>query len=190
MKIKLIALLITTLSINYIYGFMFIDMYQLSKDRMTFLDYTFRIGQYLERIGKAVNTAEQLKNLKSLQQIQGAGRAICELCTPLERQQLELYIQHVNDDLCSQFNYAMDNLIGFQGTIKSMQDVINNLTINPQAAGLALQQASIQASIASASTLSQIQLLIAQQEQKKLAEQKLERQVTDDIYSGFKNSGL
>lgn len=190
MKLKLITLILISVGICRVWAFPVVDINQQAKDFGTLVYYSSMIKGYVDKLSQSISIVEQIKTLKSLDQLKATGGAICELCTPIEQQQLTLYLEQVNTDLCSQFQFAMDNIKGLQTSINSIEAIIRSAQVNPQTAALALQQAAIQASISTANTLNQIQLLIAQQEQKRLAQQKLERQVTLDVYTGFKSSGL
>ena len=167
-----------------------IDQHQLSDDITTTTDYAYNIGSYLNRLGTVMTAVDQIKQLHGLEQITAAGNAVCDLCTPIEQKQLETYIDTVNSDLCSQFGWAMTNITGLSKSFQSINDVILMFKTNPKAAGLALQQAAVQTQTATQNTLAQIQMLMAQQAQKQLAEQKLEKQNTNAVYTGFKNAGL
>lgn len=167
-----------------------IDQHQLSQDATTITSYGANIGVYLDKLGQAITVADQITQLHSLEQIKEAGNGLCELCSPIEQKKLEVYIESVNSDLCSQFAFAMKNITGLNKSIKSINDVISMFQTNPKAAGLALQQAAIQTQTATQNTIAQIQMLMAQQAQKQLAEQKLEKQNTVAVYSGFRKAGL
>ena len=167
-----------------------IDQYNLSENITTMTSYGATAGAYLNRLSKVMTAVEQVQQLHGLQQVSSAGTAICNLCSPIEASQLQTYVNQVNSDLCSQFAYAMKNISGLAQSVQDITDVINLLQTNPKEAGLALQRASIQTQAAMQNNLAQIQLLMAQQAQKQLAEQKLEQQNTASAYSGFQQSGL
>ncbi|MCC2645213.1 MAG: hypothetical protein K0R49_255 [Burkholderiales bacterium] len=183
--------LVLGMSLNYTYAVVpTSDVYQEFQDLKTMGVYTTKITTGLLKIGEAVDIAVQLRELKSLQDVSNAGGAICRLCSVSEQQQLQMYIKQVNDDLCSQFSVAMSSMIGVQQTIRGLQDIIKNFNTNPKEAGLALQSASIQTQAAIQGTLAQIQLLLAQSAQKRLAEEKLAKQNNTDLYAGVRQSGL
>ena len=167
-----------------------IDEHQLSTDITTMTSYGTTLGAYLSRLGQVMTAAQQVQQLHGLEQVSKAGTAICDLCSPVETIQLQTYVEQVNRDLCSQFSWSMKNITGLSQSVQDINDVVSLLQTNPKAAGLALQQAAIRTQVASQNTLAQIQLLMAQQSQKQLAEQKLEQQNTAATYAGFKQSGL
>lgn len=168
-----------------------VDTYQKSQDSILAMSgYVTAITTAMNNLGQGVDIAVQISNLQSLQDVAKVGGAICKLCNKSEQKQLQDYINQVNDDLCSQFGLAIHNITGIQKTMKSLQDIITVFRTNPKEAGLALQTASIQAQSAIQSSLAQVQMLIAQNAQKQLAEEKLAKQNNEDIYAGFRQSGL
>lgn len=167
-----------------------IDVSQQAQDLQAINSYNVRITTAVAKIGQAIDIANQLKELKSLEQVQKAGGAICKLCSKSQQHELQLYINQVNDDLCSQFSFALDNLIGLNNSIKSLQDIITLFNTNPKEASLALQTAALHTQMAVQSTLTHMHALTTQQVQKQLAAEKFEKQNTNDIYTGFKHSGL
>ncbi len=167
-----------------------IDQYQMGEDLTSMANYTPALGVYIAKLEQSMTAVEQIKQLRGLQQISTAGTAICDLCSPTDIAKLHTYINQVNGDLCSQFAFAMQNITGLVQSVNDINDVISLLQTNPKAAMLSLQQAAIRTQTASQNSLAQLQLLIAQQSQKTLAEQKLEQQSTELIYAGFKQSGL
>ncbi len=167
-----------------------IDQHELANDIGTMAGYGATLGGYLSRISQATTVANQLQHLQSLQQLETAGTGLCALCTASDGQQLQTYINNVNDDLCSQFSWAMQNITGVAQNINNIDDIINEFQINPKAALLALQRSSIQTAASTQNTIAQIQVLLSQQGQKELAEQKLEKQNSDAAYTGFNHSGL
>lgn len=180
-----------TLSVNFSYAVVpTTDIYKVSQDATTLNSYAATIGLYMQKLGDAMTVANQVQHLHSIEDASQLVDNACKLCQPVERQQLASYIKNVDSDLCSQFQYALENITGIQKSINSIGDVIGLLQSNPKAAGLALQRAAIQSQMATQNTLAQIQLLMSQKSQKQIAEEKLERSNTDAIYSGFKNAGL
>ena len=167
-----------------------IDQHQLSDDITTTVGYGASLGAYLAELGQVMTAAQQISQLHGLQQVSAAGTAICDLCSASDIHQLQTYVNQVNGDLCSQFAFAMQNVTGLLQSTQDINDIILLLQTNPKAAGLALQQAAIRTQTASQNSLTQIQLLMAQQSQKSLAEQKLEQQSNSLVYAGFKHSGL
>lgn len=166
------------------------DVYQEAQDVQTMGVYTAQISNGLLKLGNVVDIAAQLRELKSLQDVEKVGGAICKLCSSTQQQELQLYINQVNDDLCLQFSRALNSTIGAQQNIKSLQDIVKNFSANPKEAGLALQSASIQTQSMLQGTLAQIQILLAQGAQKQLAEEKLAKQNNTALYTGLKQNGL
>lgn len=167
-----------------------IDQHQLATDLTTMSTYSAQVSAYLVGISKAVTAFEQVQQLHGLQQVEAAGSAICELCSLTEERQLQTYINNINSDLCSQFSWAMSNITGLVQNVTNISEIIQLFQTNPKAAVIAMQQAAIQTQISTQNTIAQIQMLMAQQAQKQLAEQKAERQNSNNIYLGFKKSGL
>jgi hypothetical protein len=188
---KILIYTVSMLLLNYTHAVMpTVDVVQEAQDLKAIGTYTTQITTGLLKIGEAVDIAVQLRELKSLQDVANVGGAICKLCSASEQQELQMYINQVNDDLCSQFSTAMSSMIGVQQTIRGLQDIVKNFNTNPKEAGLALQAASIQTQAAVQGTLAQIQVLLAQTAQKRLAEEKLAKQENAALYAGFRQSGL
>ena len=152
--------------------------------------YSATLGEYLSRISQITTIAKQVQQLQSLQQLETTGASVCALCTPIEQQNLQSYINNINDDLCSQFSWALQNITGVAQNINNINEIISQLQTNPQAAALALQRSAIQTAVSTQNTMAQIQVLMAQQGQKQLAEEKMEKQNANDAYAGFMQAGL
>ena len=167
-----------------------IDQYQLSSDISTMTNYSSTIASYLSNISKATTSVEQVRQLHGLQQVEAIGNSLCALCTQVDEKKLQNYVNNINDDLCSHFAFAVRNITGLAQNINNISDILLLFQTNPKVAGLALQQAVIHVQVSTQNTLSQIQILMAQQAQKQLAEQKIEKQTTDNTYLGFKHSNL
>lgn len=167
-----------------------IDENIFGQDVSAMASYGAILGGYLSNLGTDLTAAQQIGQLHGLAQLSQAGVLVCDLCSKVQMQQLQQYVDQVNNDLCQQFAWSMQNITGIVENIQNLSQIISLLQNNPQAAGLALQQAAIQTQVAMQNTLAQIQLLMAQQAQKQLAEQKLEKQTTEAIYQGFFQSGL
>lgn len=191
MKVKNLLIYYSYLSISTSYAIVpTIDVSQQAQDLQAINSYTAKITTTVAKLGQAIDIANQIRELKSLEQVQQVGGAICKLCSQSDQQKLQLYINQVNDDLCSQFSFAMENIIGLNNNIKKLQDIILLFNTNPKEAGLALQTAALHTQMAVQSTLTHMHALSTQQTQKHLAEEKFEKQNTDAIYMGFKHSGL
>lgn len=184
------------LSILYCYFFTIyavvptIDVSQQAQDMQAISSYTAKITTTVAKIGQAIDIANQLKELKSLEQVSKVGGDICKLCSKSEQETLQLYINQVNDDLCSQFSFALENIIGINNDIKKINDIVTLFNTNPKEAGLALQTAALHTQMAVQNTLTHMHALTAQQAQKQLAEEKLSKQNNELIYTGFKKSNL
>jgi hypothetical protein len=190
LKIKLLLLYVGIISLTSFSLVPTIDQNILAQDTSTMLGYASQMGSYLDKLGQVMTAAEQIQTLKSLNQLEVTGNAICELCTNSDQQQLTNYIDQVNTDLCSQFSFALKNIAGINKSVQSIEEVINLFQSNPKAAGIALQKAAMTIQTTTQNTLAQMQMLMAQQAQKSLAEEKLEKQTTDAVYLGFHNSDL
>lgn len=167
-----------------------IDQQQLATDITAMSSYGSSVGLYLNKLGQTITVVDQIKQLNSLNQLAQAGNSLCALCSSSDETNLANYINNINNDLCSQFSFALQNIENIQISANNINDVILLLQSNPKAASLALQRAAIQTQLATHNSMAQIQLLLSQDLQKKLAQQKLEKQITDDSYIGFANSGL
>ncbi len=167
-----------------------IDQNIVSKDIVTMNTYLSTVGGYLSSMTQVMTIAQQVQQLHSLEQLQSVGAQICALCSPTDAQALEHYINNVNDDLCSQFSWAIQNITGVVRNVTSIADILLEFQTNPQAAALALQRSALETAVSTQNTLAQIQVLMAQQGQKQLAERKLEKQNNTDAYIGFSKSGL
>ena len=167
-----------------------IDQHIFDSDLSTMASYSAKVGLYLSQIGQAITAVDQVKQLNGLQQIEAIGNNICTLCNQTNQEDLENYINNINNDLCSQFSFSLQNITGLVNSVHNINDIINMLQTNPSSANIALQQAAVQTQVASQNALAQVNMLMAQQNQKTLAEQKYEKQTTNDAYSGFEKTGL
>ncbi len=167
-----------------------IDQNIVSKDLVTMNTYLTTINGYLSNMSQAMSIAKQVSQLRSLQQLQSVGTQICALCSPTDKENLQNYIKNVNDDLCSQFSWSIQNITGVVQNVTNIADILLQFQTNPQAAALALQRSAIETAVSTQNTLAQMQVLMAQQGQKQLAERKLEKQNNTDAYNGFSKSGL
>ena len=167
-----------------------IDQNIVSKDLATMNTYLATVDGYLSTMSQAMSIAQQVTQLHSLQQLQSMGDQLCALCTPTDTADLQSYINNVNDDLCSQFSWSIQNITGVVQNVTSIADILLQFQTNPQAAALALQRSAVETAASTQNTLAQIQVLMAQQGQKQLAERKLEKQNNTDAYTGFSKSGL
>jgi hypothetical protein len=167
-----------------------VDQNQLQQDITTTLTYGAMLGTILNKLSDVMSVTDQVAKLHSLQDVAALGGDICRICSPIDKLRLQSYIEQVNNDLCSQFSWAMNNITGIDRSIKSLQEVLTIFAINPKQAGIALQMAAVQTHAATANTMAQIQMMLAQTKQKDMAEEKLERQNTNEIYIGFRKSKL
>ena len=167
-----------------------IDQNILSKDLATMNTYLATVDGYLSTMSQAMSIAQQVSQLHSLQQLQSVGTQICALCSPTDTENLQNYIKNVNDDLCSQFSWSIQNITGLVQNVRSIADILLQFQSNPQAATLALQRSAVVTAASTQNTLAQMQVLMAQQGQRQLAERKLEKQNNTDAYTGFSKSGL
>lgn len=151
--------------------------------------YTTRVKQTMQVAQQGMSVTKKLQSLQGLRKLQ-AGGDICRLCTEKDKEALQNYSNSINSDLCSQFNLAYQNLTGVQNAVDSLDGIMNLLTVNPQAAALSLQQASVAAQSTTNSTLAQIQLLQAQSEQKRLADEKLQKNNADEVGAALKDVHL
>lgn len=149
---------------------------EMTNDAATMGQYVASVGSTMGKIQQTYQVAEQMKNLQGLQKLQGAG-ALCQLCTASDSASLNAYRNSINDDLCSQFSLAYQNLTGVTNAANSLSDIMRLLSTDPKAAMLSLQQASVASQQTTNSTLAQMQLLQTQMVQKQLAEEKMGQQV-------------
>ena len=80
-------------------------------------------------------------------------------------------------------------------TIRNLEDLIEFVTnsqmmLNTKQTALALQRSILKVQAQAQITLSQTMLLLNKQAQLHLAQEKLDRAVTQEIYTGIKKSGL
>lgn len=148
------------------------DIYQSAQDTTTTSGYVAQIPGYLSKMNTTMNAAQQVQSLHGLAAVQGAGSQICNMCNASDLASMQNYVKEINGDLCSQFSAALSNITGSQQAITSLQGVMSAFASNPKAAGLALQQASVATQSATQNTMAQMQMLSAQAQQKKLAQEK------------------
>ncbi len=153
------------------------------------LNYYPSVVSTLSKIGQSMQIVDQMQSLQGMQKL-SVGTSICRLCQPSDQAQLQSYATSINDDLCSQFSMAYQNLTGVQNAAKSLGDIMTMLTVNPKAALMSLQQAAVAAQSTTNSTLAQMQLMQAQMIQKSLADDKVMNQSAQSISDGMKNPGL
>lgn len=138
---------------------------------------TANAGTYLNQIQQAQTIATQVQALHGLQQLQAAGSGLCNLCSPSDQAQLQLYLNNINGDLCTQFSNAMSNMGSAQQSFTNLQGVIGALSsTNPQAASISLAQSSATTLTSVNNSLAQIQAMQAQTAQKQLAQEKYDTQ--------------
>lgn len=159
------------------------DVAQQLDDKTTMANYGAQVSSSLGKINSAITAADQIKNLQGLQKLQ-AGSTLCELCTQSDRAQLEAYKNSINTDLCSQFSLAYTNITGIKTSVQTLQQIMTLFSTSPRAALMALQQASIMAQYNTNNTLAQMQMMQAQGEQKRLAEEKIGKQNHADAIKG------
>lgn len=167
-----------------------VDENVVSKDLTTMNTYIASINGYLTSMSQAMTVAQQITQLQSLGQIQSMADQLCLGCATTDIQKLEDYINNVNDDLCTQFSWAIKNITGVVQNVTTIADIILAFQTNPEAAELALKQSAIEIAASTQNTLSQMQVLMAQEGQRVLAERKLEQQNNKNAYAGFSKSGL
>lgn len=153
---------------------------EMTNDAATMGQYVASVGSTMGKIQQTYQVAEQMKNLQGLQKLQGAG-ALCQLCTATDQAQLNSYRNSINDDLCSQFSLAYQNLTGVTNAANSLSDIMRLLSTDPKAAMLSLQQASVASQQTTNSTLAQMQLLQTQMVQKQLADEKQSQQIMNSM---------
>lgn len=171
-NINFTLLIFTILSFNAFAIVPTIDVAKQTQDKLTITNYIAQVPNYLQKMNTTMNAAEQVKNLKGLEALQGAGSTLCTLCNQSDLSAMQTYMDQINGDLCSQFGTAMSNITGTKSAITSLQDVMRLFATNPQEAGMALQQAAVATSTATQNTLAQIQMLQAQAQQRQLAQEK------------------
>lgn len=153
---------------------------EMTNDAATMGQYVASVGSTMSKIQQTYQVTEQMKNLQGLQKLQGAG-ALCQLCTASDSASLNAYRNSINDDLCSQFSLAYQNLTGVTNAANSLSDIMRLLSTDPKAAMLSLQQASVASQQTTNSTLAQMQLLQTQMVQKQLAEEKQSQQIMNSM---------
>ena len=152
-------------------------------------NYAQSVTSTMSKIGQTMQVTQQMQNLQGLQKLQGAS-SLCRLCQASTQAQLNAYSNSINDDLCSQFSSAYQNLTGVQNAAKSLSDIMTLITVNPKAAMMSLQQASISAQATTNSTLAQMQLMQAQMVQKNLADDKVKNNNAQTIANSLEHPGL
>jgi len=159
--------------------------------------YLGQISNILNGMINTVDAAKQVADLQKLIELQNKVEQVCnKYCDSTGEKQIKNYLENLNNSIASQFDQARATLHGAQTTIKNLQDIINffqsgvGVVFNTKQAALALQKSILKVQAQMQITLAQLNALFSQQAQKQLAEQKLERSVNRDIYSGFSKSGL
>ena len=159
---------------------------QTAQDGATMGSYVATVTTTMGKISSTMSAVKQLQNLQGLQKLQ-AAKTLCTLCSQTDSAQLQSYQSSIDEDLCSQFSNAYQNLTGVMNAASSLKDIMGLLQTNPQAAMMSLQQATISAQQTTNSTLAQMQLLQAQSMQKQLAQEKNQRQTAQAIATGMQN---
>lgn len=191
MNLKLIKLFlqIIILEVFFIANSMAVVPIQNINDASTMITITSQIGKYLQQLQTAQNTYQQVQALKGLQQIQAGGQGLCALCNQTDAVTLSNYVNQINNDLCSQFSNIMSNLTNSQANFSNLQQIISAFNHNPEAASIGLQQTSTSLLSNVQSTLTQMNALQAQQIQRDLAKEKMNKQGVADWHAGFNNMG-
>ncbi|MCC2644934.1 MAG: hypothetical protein K0R94_712 [Burkholderiales bacterium] len=151
-------------------------------------NYATSVTTTFNNITKTMEVTQQLQNLKGLQNL--ATSALCSTCIRQTQAQLQAYANSINDDLCKQFSTAYKNLTGVQSAASSLLDIMNLMTINPKAAMMSLQQATISAQATTNSILVQMQLMQTQAIQREMAIEKVKNDNAQTIADAFRHTGL
>ena len=167
-----------------------------AREAVTVSAYLRQIHDLINGMADTTDIARQLVSLQSIIELQNKVTLVCnDVCDERGQAGLRNYIQTLNNNIANQFNQASASLRSTATTIRNLQDLIDfvtngGLTLNTKQAALALQKSILKVQAQAQVTLSQTLVLLNQQAQRQLAQEKLDKVVTKDIYTGFKKSGL
>lgn len=167
-----------------------VDVVQNSYDTDAMSGYAFKVEQFLSSIAKASTVVDEVNQLRELAAFGNTSQTKSIIANQAKLDDLRNFVNLVNEDLCAQFSATLTSVSGINTTAKTLNDVIDMLGSNPVSASLSLQKASIATQSRMHNTLAQIQILLTQQMQKDLLDEKFAEKSTDSIYDGFGNNGL
>ena len=148
------------------------------------LKYTGKALSYINWIASTASSVQQIQALSGLKQIEKGGKAICDLCSPQEMQDLQVTLQGITGGLCEAFSQTMSRITNVKQQYDTISDIQNALATNPAEAALILQQASLQSQMQTQQILQEMQAEQAMQSRKQLVEDKIQRQAATDFWGG------
>jgi hypothetical protein len=158
--------------------------------------YLRQIHDLINGMADTTDIARQLASLHHLIELQNKVSLVCRnVCDQKGQDALRNYVENLNNNIANQFNYASTSLRSVATTVRNLEDLIDFVTnggvaLNTKQTALALQRSLLKVQAQSQVTLSQTMVLLNQQAQRSLAQEKLDQAVTKDIYIGIKKSGL
>ena len=167
-----------------------------AREAVTVASYLRQIHDLINGMADTTDIARQLTSLHSLIELQNKVALVCSnTCDERGQAALRNYVNNLNNSIATQFNQASASLRSTATTIRNLQDLIDfvtngGITLNTKQAALALQKSILKVQAQAQVTLSQTMVLLNQQAQRQLAQEKLDKAVTKDIYTGIKKSGL
>lgn len=175
-----------------------IDVLKRTEEFNAMNEALYQIKATVENLKQANDTIKQQADLQQLIKAQQDVAKLCaNVCDAHDQQQLHEYLLGLNQGIASQFDKAATALSGAENTIKDLQDILHfvqnlpaTIQANTKQVSLALRQAVLTTQQQIQGSLSQIQILLLQLSQKKIAEQQLEKSSTAATYAGFYQSGL
>ena len=167
-----------------------------AREAIAVTTYLRQIHDLINGIAETTDIARQLASLHSLIELQNKVALVCSRsCDQRGQTALRNYVENLNNSIATQFTYASTSLRSVATTVRNLEELIDFVTngqvaLNTKQTAFALQRSLLKVQAQSQVTLSQTMVLLNQQAQRQVAQEKLDRVVTKDIYIGIKKSGL
>lgn len=198
MKIFLILLLCC---VNYSYAAVPIvnghDDDRQNRYEHTVIHFMDSANSLLTQIQNTIDTGQQIAHLEALKNLEDYTKFACKTagCSTADQKNIDKMINQINRDLTTQLTNArnkiddsqkfVDNVGGIALLIAELADGKNPLEVS-----IKLQELAAKAQADLQNTMLQIQLLLTQQQEKQMLEEKVEKQVNQSIRSGIANANL
>lgn len=154
------------------------------------INYYGSVINYLKTIKDIAKTTNDVKQIKSLKDLEYLANNLCEACDGKDKLKFKQFIDQSNKILATQFDLATGSIKRFENFGDAIQNIITQLQADPQQAALALQRSASEIQANTQSTLAQIQVLLINQQQRDAVIAKQTQSNLSDMYNGLAHSGL
>lgn len=163
------------------------DSISINISSPAFQNYNATIAEYATYLQTVANSANSIDDLQSLENF---ANNLCQICSDKDKNNFKNYINATNDLLNKQLNIVSGSIDQVKGILKIINAIRNNLLADPQMAALALQRSATEAQLSTQATLTQMQLLLVQQQKLDMAIAKQTENNLANMYTGLTHSGL